>query len=117
VSLDGIAEYHNARRMQKNDLPTFDQIFTHVTALAQRTDVDVQISIRCNVDRENYESVSLLLKQLAAAEIQDKISFYVAPIHSWGIVQRYPMYRLMVHPMNMLLNIYLVNKPLVNAIA
>jgi uncharacterized protein len=84
VTLDGIAEYHNARRMQKNGLPTFDQIFTHVTALAQRTDLDVQISIRCNVDRENYESVSLLLQQLAAAEIQDKISFYVAPIHSWG---------------------------------
>jgi uncharacterized protein len=84
ITLDGIAEYHNARRMQKNGLPTFDTIFTHVTALAQRTDLDVQISIRCNVDRENYESVSLLLQQLAAAEIQDKISFYVAPIHSWG---------------------------------
>ncbi|MDH6056103.1 radical SAM/SPASM domain-containing protein [Umezakia ovalisporum] len=84
VTLDGIAAYHNARRMQKNGLPTFDKIFANVIALAHRTDLNVKIVIRCNVDHENYESVSLLLQQLAEAGIQDKIGFYTAPIHSWG---------------------------------
>jgi len=84
VTLDGVGEYHNARRMQKNGLPTFDKIFANVTALAHRTDLDVQLVVRCNVDRQNYESVFWLLQQLAAAGIQDKVGFYVAPIHSWG---------------------------------
>jgi uncharacterized protein len=84
VTLDGVAEYHNARRMQKSGLPTFDKIFANVTNLARREDLQVKLNIRCNVDHQNYESVSLLLEQLAAEGIQDKIGFYVAPIHSWG---------------------------------
>ncbi|WP_256874916.1 radical SAM/SPASM domain-containing protein [Nostoc sp. C052] len=84
VTLDGVAEFHNARRMQKNGLPTFDTIFANVTALAHRDDLDVQLNIRCNVDHENYESVSLLLQKLAKEGLQNKLRFYVAPIHSWG---------------------------------
>ncbi|MCC5661310.1 hypothetical protein LC608_31025 [Nostoc sp. XA010] len=33
VTLDDVAEFHNARRMQKNGLPTFDTIFANVNAL------------------------------------------------------------------------------------
>jgi uncharacterized protein len=84
ITLDGIAEFHDARRMQKNGLPTFEKIFTNVVRLAHQSDLDVDISIRCNVDRQNYESVSPLLEQLAAEGLQKRISFYVAPIHSWG---------------------------------
>ncbi len=84
ITLDGVAEFHDVRRMQKNGSPTFDKIFTNVTALVHRQDLDAQLTIRCNVDYQNYDSVSLLLQQLATAGIQDKISFYVAPIHSWG---------------------------------
>ncbi|MEO1430786.1 MAG: radical SAM protein [Cyanobacteria bacterium J06633_8] len=84
ITLDGIAEFHDLRRMQKNGLPTFDKIFQNVVALARREDFDIELSIRCNVDRQNYESVSLLLQKLASEGIQDRISFYVAPIHSWG---------------------------------
>ncbi|ABA19668.1 Radical SAM [Trichormus variabilis ATCC 29413] len=84
ITLDGTGEYHDVRRMQKNGLPTFEKIFANTVALAHRQDLDVQINIRCNVDYQNYESVSLLLQKLAEAEIQDKINFYVAPIHSWG---------------------------------
>ncbi|MCC5661309.1 hypothetical protein LC608_31020 [Nostoc sp. XA010] len=52
--------------------------------LAHRNDLDVQLSIRCNVDHENYESVSLLLQKLADEGLQNKLRFYVAPIYSWG---------------------------------
>ncbi|MBA3923143.1 MAG: radical SAM protein, partial [Nostocaceae cyanobacterium] len=84
ITLDGVAEFHDIRRMQKNGSPTFEKIFTNVVAFAHRQDLDAQLIIRCNVDYQNYESVSSLLQLLAAEGIQDKISFYVAPIHSWG---------------------------------
>ncbi len=84
ITLDGIGEYHDVRRMQKNGAPTFEKIFANVVALARRQDLNVKISIRCNVDRQNYESVSSLLQLLAEEGLQERISFYVAPIHSWG---------------------------------
>ncbi|EAZ88571.1 radical SAM/SPASM domain-containing protein [Crocosphaera chwakensis] len=84
ITLDGTQEYHDIRRIQKSGRPTFSKIFTNVVNLAQRDDLEVNLIIRCNVDYQNYESVSLLLRELATAKIQDKISFYVAPIHSWG---------------------------------
>lgn len=84
ITLDGVAEFHDARRMQKNGMPTFDQIWTNVLALALDKDLNVELSIRCNVDRQNYESVSSLLQLLALSGLQERVSFYVAPIHSWG---------------------------------
>lgn len=84
ITLDGVAEFHDVRRMQKNGTPTFDKIFANAIALARRQDLDVKINIRCNVDRQNYESVSSLLLMLAEEGVQERISFYVAPIHSWG---------------------------------
>jgi uncharacterized protein len=84
ITLDGVAEFHDARRMQKNGAPTFDKIFANVVSLAHRDDLDIRLSIRCNVDYQNHESVTLLLKELSTAGIQKKIKFYIAPIHSWG---------------------------------
>jgi len=84
ITLDGVAEYHDIRRMQKNGMPTFEKIFANVVALARRKDLEVELSIRCNVDRQNYQSVSSLLQMLAEEGLQERISFYVAPIHSWG---------------------------------
>lgn len=84
ITLDGLAEFHDARRMQKNGEPTFNKIFTNLCALAQRNDFDGQISVRCNVDHQNYQSVSSLIHLLAKEGLQERISFYAAPIHSWG---------------------------------
>ena len=84
ITLDGTKDYHDIRRMQKNGKPTFSKIFTNVVNLANKKYPNLDVSIRCNVDYQNHESVSLLLQKLAAANIQDKVRFYVAPIHSWG---------------------------------
>ncbi len=84
ITLDGVAEFHDNRRMQKNGKPTFDKIFVNLISLANRQDLDVEIIIRCNVDRQNYESVSPLLLMLASFGLQERINFYIAPIHSWG---------------------------------
>jgi uncharacterized protein len=85
ITLDGLAEFHDVRRMQKSGSPTFDKIFANVISLARRSDLsDIHIIIRCNVDAQNYESVSLLMLKLVEEGVQERIQFYAAPIHSWG---------------------------------
>lgn len=84
ISLDGTAEAHDARRPTKKGGGTFEAIFANVVALARRRDLDVEINIRANVDRRNADSIVPLLHQLADAGIQDRIRFYVVPIHAWG---------------------------------
>lgn len=84
VTLDGIADAHDARRHNKGGGPTFQRIFRNLLALTRHAEDGVAISVRCNVDRRNFESVSPLLKQLAASGIQRKITFYVASVYSWG---------------------------------
>lgn len=84
ITLDGTAEFHDLRRMQKNGHPTFEKIFTNLVNLAYEPDLNASLIVRCNVDRQNVESVSPLLELLAFVGLQERISFYVAPIHSWG---------------------------------
>jgi len=88
VTLDGTAEYHDARRHTKEGLSTFNLIFQNLVKIYNRPDfkeLACPISIRCNVDERNNESVVPLIKLLAAHNLQDKIAyFYVAPIHAWG---------------------------------
>ncbi|KQW98614.1 radical SAM/SPASM domain-containing protein [Flavobacterium sp. Root420] len=88
VTLDGIAEYHDKRRFVKSGSKSFDLIMNNLTdifGIENFNDLGVQISIRCNVDKTNYESVTPLIELLRAKNFHDKISsFYVAPIHSWG---------------------------------
>lgn len=88
ITLDGTAEYHDARRHTKEGLSSFNLIFNNLLKVTGRPDfkqLGCELSVRCNVDARNHESVVPLIRQLAAHNLQDKISyFYVAPIHSWG---------------------------------
>ncbi|MEL6851354.1 MAG: radical SAM protein [Bacteroidota bacterium] len=87
VTLDGTAEYHDQRRHTKDGSPTFDKIFQNLVAITSDEAYDAldwQISVRCNVDQRNDEGVSKLIKLMASHGMQKKVSFYLAPIHSWG---------------------------------
>ncbi|WP_406698941.1 radical SAM protein [Singulisphaera sp. Ch08] len=84
ITLDGTSEFHDRRRHRKNGTPTFDKIFTNLLDLARRDDLELHVSVRCNVDRRNAEGVSPLIRTLAEAGLQDRISFYVASVYSWG---------------------------------
>ena len=84
ITLDGTAKYHDARRHTKAGEPTFDRIYSNLVRLAKRSDIKVNLTVRCNVDRRNHEGVSPLIRMLAADGLQNRIAFYVAPIHSWG---------------------------------
>ena len=88
VTLDGTAEYHDNRRYTKQGKPTFNQILKNIVSIVNNPDYDRKqcpISIRCNVDKHNEESVIPLINLLAEYRLQTKIShFYAAPVHSWG---------------------------------
>ncbi len=85
VSLDGTAQYHDARRHTKAGRPTFDKILANLAQLVETIgERPVEIKLRCNVDRENAPGVIPLLRQLHGLGIHRKIRFYVAPIHAWG---------------------------------
>lgn len=88
VTLDGTAEYHDARRHTKAGVSSFDLIMKNLLKIFNRPDfkeLGCKISIRCNVDERNEAGVIPLIKLLSSYNLQDKIDyFYVARIHSWG---------------------------------
>jgi uncharacterized protein len=84
ISLDGTRDAHDLRRSTKTGRPTFDRIFANLVNICSRKDLNVDIDVRANVDRRNWEAISPLLRLLAESGLQRRIRFYVAPIHSWG---------------------------------
>lgn len=88
VTLDGTAEFHDKHRYLKNGGSSFDLIYKNLTEIFSRPDYETlncKISIRCNVDKSNWEGVSPLIKRMSEDKLQRKISyFYVVGIYSWG---------------------------------
>jgi uncharacterized protein len=87
ITIDGTEEFHDKRRMLKNNNPSFDIIFKNVQAII-KSDFFRQsgsaIAIRMNVDAENKENVMDLMDMFHKHEMLDKISFYISPVHDWG---------------------------------
>lgn len=88
ITIDGTAEYHDQRRHTKEgNKPTFHIIFKNLLDITSRKDfkeLGAKISIRCNADKNNIDSIIPFIQLLAEHKLQDKINFYVAPIHDWG---------------------------------
>lgn len=87
ITLDGTEEYHDARRHTKLKDKTFALIFKNLKDIVNDPRFDqlnCAIRIRCNVDESNYKSAFDLIELLDKERILEKISFYTAPIHSWG---------------------------------
>ena len=85
ITLDGTAEYHDLRRATKAGLGTFERVFGNLVALARRDDLEVFLTVRCNVDQHNRDGVLPLLRRLVEAGVRDRIgAFYVSPVVNWG---------------------------------
>lgn len=84
ITLDGLAEDHDSRRMTKTGRPTFERIYRNLRDLARLPAEDVAISVRCNVDKHNATAVIPLVEKLALDQLQYRIEFYLAYVHSWG---------------------------------
>jgi len=88
VTLDGIAPFHDTRRITKQCASTFDIIFKNLLTIFNREDFkkfNCRITLRCNVDERNVEGVSPLIKLLAENNLQNKIDyFYPIGVYSWS---------------------------------
>jgi uncharacterized protein len=88
VTLDGTAEYHDSHRYTKEGGKSFDYIFNNLLSILNRPDfleLGCGVSLRCNVDKKNWEGVTPLIKLLAEHKLYEKLSyFYPIGVYSWG---------------------------------
>lgn len=63
VTLDGVRETHDSRRMYKNDTGSFDDIIANLKMLNERKE-DVHTVIRINIDKTNLVNTYELLKYI-----------------------------------------------------
>ncbi|MHB1683236.1 MAG: radical SAM protein [Bacilli bacterium] len=81
ITLDGTAEHHNRRRFRKGGDATFDRIVQNIVASRDL----LKISIRVNVDSENRESFTPLVKYLyEELELRDQVRVYPAMMRDDG---------------------------------
>ena len=87
ITLDGVGDFHDAHRYTKKGTGSFAIIFQHLidaVRIKEQEKLDCKISVRCNVDRNNVEGVSALIRHLAEHRLQGKIDFYTMNIYSWA---------------------------------
>lgn len=84
VTLDGPPDIHDQRRATKKGQPSFATIFANLSAIRDRPDIGLGLVVRCNVDRQNFAYVSELIDLIADNGLQQRMSFYVSPVYSWG---------------------------------
>ncbi|MEX2170795.1 MAG: radical SAM protein [Pirellulales bacterium] len=83
ITLDGPGSAHDSRRFLKNRQPTFDLIYNNLKKVASE-DLPVKLTVRCNVDSLNFESVDALIDLLIDDQLHTKVSLYMMPVYSWG---------------------------------
>jgi len=88
ITLDGTATFHDHRRHLKNGGKSFEIIFNNLLTIVNRPDFEelgCSLSVRCNVDKRNWEGVSPLIQHLAAHGLHKKLAyFYPIGVYSWG---------------------------------
>lgn len=87
ITIDGPREFHDARRHTKKGNPTYAIIMDNILSIVNDDRFKAKpasITLRCNVDARNHSSIGRLIDELDDKGILPKVSFYVAPIHSWG---------------------------------
>lgn len=84
ITLDGLGSVHDQRRPLRGGKPNFEVVYSNLKHFALRAGDSVHIVVRCNVDRHNACHVDSLIERLHQDGLNDQVSFYVAPVHSWG---------------------------------
>jgi len=87
ITIDGDEEFHDTRRMLKNNGPSFAIIYNNVKNIVSSSfckDGKAKINIRCNVDSGNKSNVIPFIDKLHADGMLGKVGFYVSPVHDWG---------------------------------
>ncbi|WP_029543804.1 radical SAM protein [Selenomonas sp. AB3002] len=69
VTVDGVGEVNDRRRIHKEGLPTYDRILSNVELALQR---GISISLRVNVGRENISGMGALIEDLRGRGFMDR---------------------------------------------
>ncbi|SEH33061.1 radical SAM/SPASM domain-containing protein [Selenomonas sp. KH1T6] len=69
VTLDGVAEVNDRRRVHKEGLPTYDRILANVELALSR---GTKVSLRVNVGKENLHGIGALIDDLKARGLLEK---------------------------------------------
>lgn len=84
VTLDGLANIHDQRRMLKNGKGGFDLIWKNLESIHPLASDKLSINIRCNVDSLSVDEMENFLTFLSQHDWVKKMTLYFAPVHSWG---------------------------------
>lgn len=84
ITLDGPQGIHDRRRPTKSGAGSYERILGNLIGWAFDQSVQYSLSIRCNVDSTNWDSVPALIAEIAALGLQRRATLYFAPIHNWG---------------------------------
>lgn len=78
ITIDGTPEYHNKYRALRNGDGTFDVVFANTLKLLDQTDANV--TLRVNVDLDNYDSVPAFMDMIPEKYRTDKLRIYFRSI-------------------------------------
>ena len=79
VTIDGLAEVHDSRRMLKNGRGTFDRVFRNLIEIAQ-IQLPLEIACRVSFDKANVKQILVLLDYIKRIDGTGKIDPYFAPV-------------------------------------
>lgn len=84
ISLDGLAEVHDTRRIGRDGSPTFDLIMRNLSDLKDTCD-PFRVTLRVNYDHENAPHVAPLLDVIESEFGGDsRFRMYFFPVEKWG---------------------------------
>ncbi|MBT2621280.1 radical SAM protein [Chryseobacterium sp. ISL-6] len=89
ITIDGIGEYHDKHRyLKKEKAGSYELIYRNISNILNSDFYAIahqSMTIRCNVDRKNFDGVDPLIRQLAEDNLHNKINhLYFASIYSWA---------------------------------
>ncbi|MDR6464769.1 radical SAM/SPASM domain-containing protein [Chryseobacterium sediminis] len=87
ITLDGDEDSHDLSRYTKKKEKTFKIILNNIIQAAKNPiydEKDCVILIRCNIHKDNYQSIDSLIDMLYETGISEKLTLDFAPVHDWG---------------------------------
>jgi uncharacterized protein len=87
ITLDGLKEFHDKRRMTKGGEGSFDVIMQNIIKCLNSETFDKynpSINIRLNINNENVESVDQLIDYFYELGLIKKVQFTFSPVFDWG---------------------------------
>jgi len=80
VTLDGVSNQHDLRRIHVSGARTFGKIYNNI----KNSSKILPIRLRINVDQENRKEISMLLDKLVADDLQNFVNPYLGRVYPYN---------------------------------